>query len=428
MSSLGVSAAGTRPGVPAMAARQPARAAARALLRANRRYWTSVTPWVRMGLARWQRRAGAIPDAALRRAALHKLTAERFNVEVAATLATLAPRRLRPAAIKAIVALQIAYDYLDLLSESPALAGGDGGRRLLLGLASAIDAERTPPPGIPDGSYLHALLHAVGDGLAALPSTPSILGVARGSAERCVEAQALNHASASASGERALRRWASERASGSRLGWREHAAGSSASVLCLHALIAAAAQRQTCASEAVALDRIYIAVGALTMLDSLLDQEDDRAAGIRSWPSRYRDEQEMAGALAGAAAAARTAARQTSDSGHHLLTMAGVIAYYASARPPGLRRHDPIAGALRGELGTTLAAPMLVMRLWRSAKAMRRALRPSGAAATPVPKQALPIKPSRPQLIAGHTDVYGRSGASRAFGEGPRLLRGQARR
>jgi tetraprenyl-beta-curcumene synthase len=356
---------------PARAAWRPQIAALRALLRANARYWGSVAPGVRANLTRWRQSAAAIPDPRLRHAALAKLQDERFNVEVAATLATLAPRAHRGAAVKATVALQIAYDYLDLLTESSALAGEDGGADLLAALAGAMCAGC--PPSAPEDGYLRALLPAVQISLMEMPSAARVLASAHKSAERCAQAQALNHASASAEGEHAFAAWAMRQAQLSPLGWRELAAGASASVLCMHALISAAARGTTHTEDALALEQLYLMIGALTMLDSLVDAEADQAAGTRSWLSRYRDEHEMAQALGDTAARAKAYALQAPESAHHLMTLGGVVAYYASARPAGLRRQDPLSLALRAELGATLAAPMLVMRIWRLAKEIQGA-------------------------------------------------------
>lgn len=346
-------------------------ATVRALLRANARYWASVASRVNAQLTRWERRARSISDADLRAAALAKLSDERFNVEVAATFATLAPRLGRASVVEATVALQVAYDYLDLLTEPPLAHGEQDSGRLLGALAVAVDAEHAAAPEIADGEYLQALTGAIQGALVELPSAPRVLDVARSCAHRCAVAQTLEHASVSATGEQALRRWARRSAAHGPLGWREYAAGASASVLCLHALLAAAAQPQTHARDAAMLDRLYLEIGALTMLDSMLDEQADRAVGARSWKSRYRDEHEMARALSATAAQARNDALQAHDGAHHLVMLAGVIAYYASARPAGLRRGDPVASALRAELRGALSAPLLVMRLWRTAKAVR---------------------------------------------------------
>ncbi|HKH79631.1 MAG TPA: DUF2600 family protein, partial [Solirubrobacteraceae bacterium] len=116
-----------------------------ALLLASARYWSTVAPVVRSQLARWERRAQAIEDPVLRRLALSKLSEERFNVELATALATPAPRARRGQVVEAIVALQVAYDYLDALTESPVaddllLDPLSDGRRLLGALLDALAA------------------------------------------------------------------------------------------------------------------------------------------------------------------------------------------------------------------------------------------------------------------------------------------------
>jgi hypothetical protein len=122
-----------------------------ALVAANARYWTSVAPVVRAQLARWERRARAIPDPALRATALEKLREERFNAEVAATLATLAPRAQRARTAEAIVALQVAYDYLDGLTEQPAADPLRSGRQLSVAFTDALPSAHRREPGDADG-------------------------------------------------------------------------------------------------------------------------------------------------------------------------------------------------------------------------------------------------------------------------------------
>jgi tetraprenyl-beta-curcumene synthase len=120
-----------------MKARLEMRAGA-ALLSANARYWSTVHPRVRRQLRCWQGRARLIPAPTLRALALSKLEGERFNTEVAATLATLAPPHRRPRAIEAIVALQVMYDYLDGLSEQPAPDPLDSSRNLFAAFGDAL--------------------------------------------------------------------------------------------------------------------------------------------------------------------------------------------------------------------------------------------------------------------------------------------------
>lgn len=80
-------------------------------------YRRQVVPQVRRELGRWRDVAAAIPDPAQRQLALAAIDEKGLNVEATAVFATLAPRATRPAATRAMVALQVAVDYLDSLGE-----------------------------------------------------------------------------------------------------------------------------------------------------------------------------------------------------------------------------------------------------------------------------------------------------------------------
>jgi tetraprenyl-beta-curcumene synthase len=361
-----------------------------ALLLANARYWRGVAPTVRRQLAGWQRAALAIPEPTMRDAALSKLRAERFNVELAATLATIACRRQRVRTTIAIVALQVSYDYLDLLTESPACAQHDA-TRLLGRLCEAVGAQAAAPPG---HAYLDCLLGTVAGSLERLPAARVVRPVAIGSVERCVEGQALGHAALDGAGEARLRRWAKRRAKGGPLGWREHAAGASASVLCLHALIAAASAPSTTAQDALKLDRLYLSIGALTMLDSVVDREQDAIGGQWGHLGRYPDAETMAMGLAGVAHGALAETDAVPHGAHHAMTLGGVIAYYASApEVAGPPAHLAVQ-RLRLELGLLLAPTLAFMRMWRTAKRTR-------PVRGPAPEIVMTVAPQRVSSIAG---------------------------
>ncbi len=282
-----------------------ARGGCAALVVANARYWTSVAPLLRAELSRWESRARAIPDPLLRALATGKLGEERFNIEVAATLATLAPRARRGLVVEAVVALQAAYDYLDVLTERPAAEAlsadpVEGGRRLQRALIDAVTSSSRTAEGsrcgserdyyrglshTRDGGYLRQLVTTVSGALAQLPAADTVAEIARGSAERCAQAQVLAHACAH-SGEEELERWARGQAAGSGLRWPEWLVGAQSSVLALHALIAAAADDHTTREDAERIDRVYLSIGALTLLDSLVDRERDLAAGERCYMHR----------------------------------------------------------------------------------------------------------------------------------------------
>ena len=221
-----------------------------ALLLANARYWCAVAPLVHRQLRRWRRRARAIEDPVLGTLALQKLSEEGFNAEVAATLATLAPRLHRRSVVEAIVALEVLFDYLDGLTESPAAESPDDGHRLFKAFIDAV-TPATPPvgdyfrhrPRSDDGGYLDELVAAVRHALVSLPATIKLTDIMRRSAERTSEAQLHIHAACIAETGH-LERWAKRSANDTQLDWREYVAGAASSVLAVHALIAAAADHQ----------------------------------------------------------------------------------------------------------------------------------------------------------------------------------------
>lgn len=372
--------------------RRKLQSAAFALVRANGIYWPEIAPAVHAELKRWERLARGIPNAPLRTIALRKLSEERFNIQAAATLATIAPRDARKHALVAIVALQAAYDYLDLLTEQP-LAGLPDSRHLLQALVYAVgsepaDSQETASIWDGDGGYLRALVLTVRTNAVRLPAFAAINTVTETSARRCVQAQALIHAAdihrrageeqAAIGREDEQERWARKQAATTPLRWVELLAGASASVLCLHALIAAAASPESSRGEARRLDRLYLSIAALTMLDSFVDADSDRVQGQQNYFARYHSEQEMADRLATIARLAADEASQLPYGAHHRVMIAGIVAFYETAAKNGddaAATGDVVFARLRGELGSLLLATRTVMRIWRSAERARHRLR-----------------------------------------------------
>jgi tetraprenyl-beta-curcumene synthase len=348
-----------------------------ALARANGRYWSTVAPLVRARLAHWERRAGAIPDPELAGAALGKLREERFNVELAAMLATLAPRAHRTSASEAIVALQVMYDYLDLLTERPRSDAPCDGRRLFAALEHALAVERSPGgdyyrhhPRSDDGGYLAELVASSSAALARLPRAGAVAEIARRAAGRCAEAQVLSHAAAG-SETAELERWARREAAGTGLRWPEYLAGASASVLAVHALIAAAADTRTTRGDAEALDAVYLSIGALSMLDSLVDRERDLATGEPGFLGRYASSEAMGARLASVATDAVARARTAPNGAHHIVTLVGIVAYYTSAPAGDDAFARPVTAPVRRALRPLFGPTRALMRAWRLAKRVR---------------------------------------------------------
>ncbi len=357
-----------------MKARLEMRAGA-ALVTMNARYWSTVHPRVRRQLRRWQSRARLIPDPALRALATSKLEGERFNTEVAATLATLAPRRWRAHTIEAIVALQVIYDYLDGLSEQPAPDPLDSSRSLFAAFGDALALVPGAPvdyyrshPHREDGGYLQALVATCQGAFAGLPRAAAVAPVAREAVLRCGEGQSRTHAAASLGAEQ-LEDWATARARGTELSWWEYTAGATASILAAHALIAVAADVRTTAAQARDLDRAYFHMCALsTLLDSLIDHSRDVAEGSHSFISYYPSESAKAEGVAAAAARAAAGAAELPRGPHHRMTAAGVAAYYLSAPEAGSPPASAVKARVVAELRPLITPTLAVFALWRLAK------------------------------------------------------------
>jgi tetraprenyl-beta-curcumene synthase len=360
---------------PAVLDRRLATRAGMALVRANVRYWSGVAPLARRELKMWRERAGQIDDPVLRALALHKLSEEAFNAEVAAMLATLAPRGERSNAVRAIVALEVLYDYLDGLTESPADEWPDDGHVLFTAFTDAVTL--TAPPRddyyrhhsrCRDSGYLCALVATVRDALGMLPATGAVTEVMRRSAARGAEAQTRIHA-APLSGTAALERWARVHAAGTPLQWREYVAGAACSVLAIHALIAAAADKHTTTAQALEIDNIYLSISVLpTILDSLIDYEQDMRAGRPGYIQYYRDRTALCGRLASVIDDAVDRARRAPHGAHHVMTLVGVVAYYTSAPSAQSTFARPVTENVERRLRPLITPTLAVMRTWRAAK------------------------------------------------------------
>lgn len=348
-----------------------------ALVSANVRYWSGIAPQVRRELRRWSERASEIPDPRLRALAAGKLHAEHFNAQVAATLATAAPRRHRRRTVEAIVALEVLYDYLDGLTEMPATDPLRDRTQAYRAFTAVFDED--PPAGdagerphASDGGYADALCSAARDAIATLPSASAVASAGRRAAERCATAQVCVHADAQL-GAGQLEQWARERAAAEQSrDWREYLAGAVASVLAAHALIAAAGNDGVSEEQARAIDAAYLSISALsTVLDSLIDHERDLRAGDPWLVRLYGDPSALGATLPDVAERAVEQVRLLPDNAHHLMTLSGVVAYYSSApeaRRGGARRS---VRELHRELRPIIFPTLAVMRIWRLAKKTR---------------------------------------------------------
>jgi tetraprenyl-beta-curcumene synthase len=349
-----------------------------ALAVAHARYWSRVAPLVRRELRRWEDRAAEIADPTLRRFALEKLADERFNAEVAAVIATVAPARHRACTVQAIVALQVMYDYLDALTEQPTDNPIRDGHQLTKAFTDAVTLSAKPTgdyyafyPGPGDGDYLSDLARVVRAALSCLPAIDAIAQIVPISAARCMEAQVRIHA-APRSGIAQLESWATHGARDTELQWREYLFGAMGSVLAIHALIAAAGDERTTRAQADELDSVYLSLCVLTTaLDHLVDHDHDLLTGEESYLDLYASRECFAQRTAAVAARVMDRARTIPNSPHHAMILAGVVAYYTSQPSAMGELARPATEQVRDELRPLITPTLATVRAWRLAKRLR---------------------------------------------------------
>jgi tetraprenyl-beta-curcumene synthase len=371
-----------------------------AFVDAARRYWITVFPQIRRELSHWRERAGEIPDPVLRGLALDAQR-KRGNLEGAAAFAAFAPRSHRAEAVRAAVAFQAAYDYLDVLAEQPRADPVAGARGLHEALLIALDPiaalDRATPeldpaaplqraaPGLDptapqdrtgrqpdyyasyprreDNGYLAELVDTCRTALATLPSYPSVAAAARRAAERIVEFQSLN-LSESQGDHDALARWAqTETPSETELRWWE-TAGAGGSPIGVYALIAAAADPLVHAEDLERIENTYFPwIGALhSLLDHLVDRAQDAASAQRSLIDYYASPQEAAVRMQALAVRAACLAQALPRGRRHTIILAGMVGYYVSSREASEPGALPIARHVRAATGWLLAPTLLVFK------------------------------------------------------------------
>ncbi|MHB1860890.1 MAG: DUF2600 family protein [Solirubrobacteraceae bacterium] len=341
-------------------------AGAAAFARAAPAYWLSVYPQVRRELHRQRCEAAVIADPELRHVALAALRDKRENVDGAAAFAAFVPARSRTAVLTAQVAFQALYDYLDVLTERPHPHPVARSRALHTALAAAIEpAGATTRRG--DDLYVADAVARCRLALRQLPSYPAVAPAARRLAQRIVAFQSFNVADRPGP-QRELAGWArAQTPAGSRLRWWETAA-SAGSSLGLFALVALAARPHATATQAEAIEHVYFPwIGALhSLLDSLVDAEEDAAAGQRNLLCHYRDERETAQRLALLTRESRRRASALPQPGVHLAILAAMASLYLVEPQAGLPSARPARDAVLAAVGGLATPAMLLLRMRRT--------------------------------------------------------------
>ena len=285
--------------------------------------------------------------------------------------------------VRALIAFQAAYNYLDVLAEQPYADPVTGARALHQALLDSLDPALGTEssdyyaryPRREDGGYLSGLVHACRTALATLPSYSAVAPATRTATERIVEFQSLNLATGQGDHE-AFAGWArAETPPGTDLRWWEAAAAGGSS-LGVYALIAAATAPVVDPREVRAIEDAYFPwIGALhSLLDHLVDSAEDAACGQRDLIDYYATTEQAAERMRALAERAAGAARALPDRDRrHTIVLAAMAANYLSEPGAAAPGAAPIAGSVSATIGGLMAPSLLVFKARRLAGRLRRA-------------------------------------------------------
>ncbi len=327
-------------------------------------YWLHIVPLARNELRTLRAQAAEIPDPVLRRLALESFRRDWVSLEGAAAFAAFASSECRPEVVRLLIALQSIYQYVDAVMEQPCAEPAANARQLHSALVLALSPDS---PQIDyyahstrrrDGGYLAGLVRRVRAMLAALPSYEIVASPVRAHARRIVFYQSYVNLAGSES-YAALACWGElQQPQDDGRRWWELAAAAGSSLTAL-ALLSAAADRTLSRERVQAIESLYWPwLGGLhTLLDSLIDREEDAAHAQHNLLAHYASEQEMASRLERLTLDAR--ARADSVGVEHTLILAGMVGLYLSdsrAWLPGARlTSERVLGAIGGLSAPTMA-------------------------------------------------------------------------
>jgi tetraprenyl-beta-curcumene synthase len=335
------------------------------------RYWFTVFPAICREARLWSARAGGIPDPLLRRVALDSLQAKRGNIEGAGAFAALVPGPQRAQVVRMLVAWQAAYDYVDTLAELPNADRGANGRQLHLALLAALQpgsrhddyyAHHHPDD---DGGYLECLVDTVRCTFSALPSSAAVAEPVQRAAMRIVAYQSLNQHD-----HLALARWGdAETPAGSDLYWWETAAAGASSLAVL-ALLAIAPEASASTSHIAAIECAYFPwIGALhTLLDSLIDLQEDADAGQVSLLTHYRSAEDAAERMQMLAARSLHTARTLPAGRQHASILAAMASLYLSAPEAASATATIVSRRIIDALGPQVNPSLVILGIRRAAR------------------------------------------------------------
>jgi tetraprenyl-beta-curcumene synthase len=291
-----------------------------------------IVPLASAELAAIRERAARIPDEALRREALSSVDGKAYHVAGACILATFLPPEAARRYTAIVAPLESIYDYLDNLCDRHPEVAIEAYPVLHRAIADALDPSAAPReyyelgPAGDDGGYLRWLVTRTQDGLREVPGHERLLEPFREAAGLYGEMQTYKHYAAGVR-ERSLREWYAARRRDDELEWHEFAcaAGSQFQVYApLYELLAGRPEAIEAAYRAH-----FPAVAALhVLLDSYIDQAEDREHGELCFAAVYESPERLLDRVAYLAGSAKRRFQALPEPAQHRFVLRVMALFY----------------------------------------------------------------------------------------------------
>jgi tetraprenyl-beta-curcumene synthase len=276
-----------------------------------------------------------------------------------------------------LVTFQAAYDFADTIAEQPADNPIANGRQLHRSLLDALNPIGEHPDYYEhsrlrdDGGYLNALADSCRISFQEMPSHALVHDGATCAASKIATYQSLNHGGSEARDK--LARWAKqETPQDADLRWWETSAACASSLTAL-ALLSAAANPNLSSRDVRAIEDAYHPwIGALhTLLDSLVDWNEDEHRGQPSLLDHYGSGSELEQRLQIFARRSRQAVRTLPNAARHETVLVAMASVYLTTPYASSTRVTGVSERVLDEIGDLVRPTLLVLR------ARRRTLRQS---------------------------------------------------
>lgn len=278
--------------------------------------------------------AQRIPDLALRAQALASVRLKSYHVAGGCILATFLPPDAARAYVALVAPLESIYDYLDNLCDRHQSVAPEAYPVLHRAIADALDPHASPRdyyacgPAGDDGGYLRGLVTRTQLALGRLPGYRALLPGFAEAASLYAEMQTYKHLPPGRR-EEACVAWFEHRrdARSDGLTWYEFACAAGSQFQVYGPLYECFAGRRDAVTAAY--DGYFPAVAALhVLLDSYIDQREDREHGELNFATLYASPQRLRERVAELARRARTHFSRLPDGADHLFVLRVMALFY----------------------------------------------------------------------------------------------------